>query len=284
MEKTGCMKIILSMTLILFLFMSVNNSAFGCGGGGKSGGKSGRGDTPTTTIQEFKRAELEEFFKGISSKDLRELIIKKQLNKERTLAQLNLIRELFLSAEKFRHESDAAIWKSYEDIAVLLDKTGQNAELVLAFATAGTSTIVTGTVFGAGRKGIDAYTKDKSVGEIIQAVAVAVAVDNIMKVKGLKRLGERSGQLVAMVHRANKLKTNPKVRHYLAEVALKAGLFKGVEQFTKAQTDTLLNYIANAAKKKQVVNTTPAYNYMRSPSPVYRGPAYEKKGIYKLKF
>lgn len=243
MEKTGCMKIILSMTLILFLFMSVNNSAFGCGGGGKGG----RGDTPTTTIQRFERSDLERIFGGISSDDLRKLIINKQLGKERTLAQLNLINELFLSAESFRHESDAAIWKSYEDIAVLLDKTGQNAELVLAFATAGTSTIVTGTVFGAGRKGIDAYTKDKSVGEIIQAVAVAV--DNIMKFKGLKRLGERSGQLVAMVHRANKLKTNPKVRQYLAEVALKAGLFKGVEQFTKAQTDTLLNYIANAAKK-----------------------------------
>jgi hypothetical protein len=263
MEKTTCMKIILPMTLILFLFMSVNNSAFGCGGGGggggKGGAKGGRGDAPTTTIQKFTRAQLEDFFKGLPE-DVRELIISKQEGKDRTLAQLNLIRGIFFEAEKFRHESDAAIWQSYEDLAVLLDKTGQNAELVLTFVTGGTSTIVTRTLFGTVRKGVDEYSKGKSVGDIIQAMAVAVAVDNIMKAKGLKRLGDRGGQLVDMVYRANKLNKNPRVLKYLAKVGVKALGFRQSEQFTKAQIGKILNYIANAAKKKQVVNTTPVYS------------------------
>jgi len=254
--------------LLMFSFDAKQVNAYGGGSGGGGGGESsGASELGSTTKSDIKRvytrSELERFFSGLPP-SVREMIIDKQEGKERSLAQLHLIRTIFLQAERFKGESEASYWQSYEDLAVLLDKTGQNAELVLAFTTGGSSTFITQTLFGAVRAGANEYSKDKSVGDIIQAIAVSVAVDKIMATKNLSRIGNRANNLVDMVYRANKLKKNPRVLKYLAKVGAKAGIYKQGESYTKAQIANILNFIANQAKKLEPTNTTPSPNIYRN--------------------
>lgn len=264
------LKLLAMLFLVLLLSIGVCESTFAYGGGGGGGGS---GSDPffdgppkkTETVREYTREELEEFFSGLPD-NVRDMVIDKQEGKPRTPAQLNLIRNIFLDAEKFQHESEEAIWQSYEEIAVVLDQAGQNAELVLTFVTGGTSNIVTGTLFGATRAAINAANEGKSTEDILQAIAVTVAVDNIMKIKGLDKIGTRGGELVDMVYRANNLAKNPKVVSYLARVATKAGIVKAGEKYTKDQIGAILNYMANTAKKHEVKTT-------KKPTDIYRNQA-----------
>ena len=264
MGKDKKIKIILLSVLILFLSVSVTETVFAYGGGGKnpaseSDSAAGPPAKRTDTVKKFTKEELENFFAGLPD-GLRQRIIDKQVGKPRTLAQLNLIRSLFLDAEKFRNESDAAYWQSYEEVAVVLDKAGQNAELALAFTSGGTSSaavkFITGTLFGASRAGLNAYNEGKSVGDIIQAIAVTIAVDNVMKLKNLERIGGRASDLVDMVSRAARLNKNPQVTKYLVRVGMKAGLVKYGEKLTKDQIGNIMNYMANQARNARPTRTS----------------------------
>jgi hypothetical protein len=265
-RKPGILAFFIS---VLFLLSAGASCVLAYGGGGGGGG-AGVGDSTvraSDVVKVYTRTELEAFFSGLPDK-VRDMIINKQEGKPRSPAQLNLIRNIFLQAESFQHQSEEAYWQSYEDLAVLLDKTGQNAELVLAFTTGGTSTFVTGTLFGATRAAANEYSKDKSVSDIIQAIAVTVAVDQIMKIDKLSKIGERGNKLVDMVYRANKLNKNPRVLKYLTKVAIKAGIHKEGENFTKSQISNILNYVANKVRTTEVKTSVP----YRSPM-IYRNQA-----------
>jgi hypothetical protein len=264
MSTSKTLKILLISGFLLLLTAGLT---FACNGGGGGGGGGGGSDSSASTtpppkktdeVKTYTREELEDFFSGLPD-GVRDMIISKQEGKPRTPAQLNLIRNIFLDAEKFKNESEEAIWKSYEEVAVVLDQAGQNAELVLAFTTGGTSTFVTGTLFGATRAGVNEYSKGKSTEDIIQAIAVAVSVDGIMNNVGqLKKLGDRGGKLVDMVSRAAKLNKNPKVAKYLMKVGIKAGLYKQGEKLTKDTIGAILNSMATGIRNAEVNNSTPA--------------------------
>jgi hypothetical protein len=277
MEKDKKTKITHLLIVILFLSLGITGSVWAYGGGG--GDRSGASDddigvpppAPTKKsdiVKEYTREELEEIFSGLPA-DVVEQIVDRQEGKPRTPAQLNLIKSLFLSAEKFKNESEEAIWQSYEEIAVVLDKAGQNAELVLTFATGGTANIVTGTLFGAVRSGANAANEGKSTEDILQAMAVAVAVDKIMSnVSHLKKLGDRGGELVDMVSRAADLNKNPQVMKYLIKVGAKAGLYKEGEKLTKDTIGAILSYAGDQARKTTAAPTSP-------PMPTYVDPGYD---------
>ncbi len=277
MEKDKKIKITYLLIVILFLSLGITGSVWAYGGGGGNpasdsdsavGGPPGDPPKKSDVVKEYTREELEQIFSGLPE-DIKEMIIDKQEGKPRTPAQLNLIKSLFLGAEKFKHESEEAIWQSYEEIAVVLDQAGQNAELVLTFATGGTSSFVTGTLFGATRAGINATNEGKSTEEILQAMAVAVAVDKIMSnVSGLKKLGDRGGELVDMVSRAAELNKNPQVMKYLIKVGAKAGLYKEGEKLTKDAIGAILSYVGDQARKTTAVPTSP-------PMPTYVDPGYD---------
>lgn len=284
MEKDKKIKITYLLIVILFLSLGITGSAWAYGGGGNPASDSdsavgGPPDPPKKSdiVKEYTREELERIFSGLPE-DIKEMIIDRQEGKPRTPAQLNLIKSLFLGAEKFKHESEEAIWQSYEEIAVVLDEAGQNAELVLAFATGGTSNIVTGTLFGATRAGINAANQGKSTEDILQAIAVAVAVDKIMSnVKGLKKLGDRGGELVDMVSRAADLNYNPKVAKYLMKVGAKAFGYKMGEKLTKDQIGAILGYIGDQARKAQPAPVS-------RPMPTYVDPGYHIDPINQQKY
>ena len=210
MKKNQKSKINILFILILFLFVSVPDSIFAYGGDGPASAADSDSyiDSPTQpekksdAIKTYTKEELEKFFSGLPD-GVRQLVIGKQEGKSRTPAQLNRIRNIFLDADRFKHESEEAMWQAYEEVAVVLDNAGQTAELALAFTTGGTSTFVTQTLFGATRAGVNEYSKGKGVGDILQAVAVAVSVDSIMNNVGkLSKLGNRANQLVdlSLIH------------------------------------------------------------------------------------
>jgi hypothetical protein len=271
MGKNKKTKILLLALLLSVLLTGVSFATPGGHGGGSSGDGSTAGQKKTDQVKTYTRTELEDFFSGLPD-GIRELVIDKQEGKPRTPAQLNLIRNIFLDADKFRNESEAAMWEAYEEVAVVLDQAGQNAELVLAVTTGGTSTFVTQTLFGATRAGVNEYSKGKSTEDILQAVAVAVSVDSIMSNVGkLKNIGDRGGKLVDMVSRAAKLNKNPKVAKYLMKVGIKAGVYKAGEKLTKDAIGAILNAMATGVRKIEVSNSTPP-TYQGNPN-IYRNQA-----------
>ncbi len=293
MGKDKKMKIIRFSIMILFLSLWVTGSVFAYGGGGgdrsgtsdddmgvqlpdppkppdEGGGGGGDGGKESDRIKKYTRDELKKFFSGLPD-DVVDRIISKQEGKPRTFAQLNLIRGLFLDAEKWTNQSEADVWQSYEGVAVVLDKTGQSAEMVLGFATGGTSNIVTGTLFGATRAGINAVNEGKTTADIIQAIAVTVAVDKIMnKVEGLKKLGDRGGQLVDMVTKASQLNKNPAVAKYLIKTGIKAGIYKEGEALTKEAIGAILGYVGDEARKAAAAPTGPPTETY-TPTPIAGG-------------
>ncbi|MBN2061005.1 MAG: hypothetical protein JW882_11390 [Deltaproteobacteria bacterium] len=263
MKRDNKAKIIFLPLLIVFLCIWSNGLVFAYGGGG--GGGSYDQPKASETARKYTREELQAIFSGLPE-DIREMIIDKQEGKTRTPAQLNLIKSIFLSAENWKHQSEEAIWQSYEEVAVVLDQAGQNAEIVLAFTTGGTSTFVTGTLFGATRAGVSEYSKGKGVEDILQAMAVSVAVDKIMgNVQGLKNMSTRGERLVDMVARAAQLNQNPKVRQYLMKVGTKAGVYKSGEKLTKDTIAAILNAMATQVRKASVPTMSP-------PMTTYMGP------------
>jgi hypothetical protein len=256
-------KMIVSLLILLFL-VSVPQFVFAYGGGGDS--QSSREDTPQTKI--YTREELEEIFKGLPE-GLKELVIDKQVGKERTKAQLIKILKIFLEAQNFKNQAesiDANAWADlvgyWTDLAIFLDKRGQDAEFILSFVPG--AGWMSGTAFGTVRAGISKYSEGKGIGDIAQAMAVSVAVDQVMKLGSLSKLGKRGDALVDMIARADKLKRNPAVNKYLRSVGAKLLGYKLTEKYTKDMIGKVIDAIATSAQNTQVTNTRPPsqMNYM----------------------
>ncbi len=267
MGKRKKTKNILVSLLILFFLGTAPQFVFAYGDGGDDRSTSTGSDSDVGT-KKYTREELEKIFKGLPE-GLRKLVIDKQVGKERTKEQLIKILKIFLQAQNFKNQSesiDANAWADlvgyWTDLAVFLDKRGKDAEFILSFVPG--AGWMSGTAFGAVRAGIDKYSEGKGIKDIAQAMAVSVAVDQVMKVGSLSKLGKRGDELVAMIARADKLKRNSRVTKYLRTVGAKLMGIKIGEKLTKDQIGKIINYIADSAQKTQVVNTRPPtmINYM----------------------
>jgi hypothetical protein len=275
MAKSKKMKKILVSLVILPFLVSIPQSvfAYGGGGGGSGGAKSTSAETDSLIeTKKYTREELEEIFKGLPE-GLRKLVIDKQVGKERTKAQLIKILKIFLQAQNFKNQAesiDANAWADlvgyWTDLAIFLDKRGKDAEFILSFIPG--AGWVSGTAFGAVRAGIDKYSEGKGIKDIAQAVAVSVAVDQVMKVGSLSKLGSRGDELVAMIARADKLKPNSRVAKYLRRVGAKLVGYRVGQKLTKDTIGKIINAIADSAQQAQVTNTQPPsmINYM-GPAP-----------------
>lgn len=267
MGKSKKTKKILLFLLILVFLVSIPQSVFAYGEGGDDNSTSTGSDSDVGT-KKYTREELETIFQGLPD-GIRQLVIDKQVGKERTKEQLVKILKIFLQAQNFKNQAesiDANAWADlvgyWTDLAIFLDKRGKDAEFILSFVPG--AGWMSGTAFGAVRAGIDQYAEGKGVKDIAQAMAVSVAVDQIMKVGSLSKLGKRGDELVDMIARADKLKRNSRVSKYLRTVGAKLMGIKIGEKLTKDQIGQVLNFIADSAQKKQVVNTQPPtmVNYM----------------------
>lgn len=254
MGKRKKTKVILLIILILFLSVLTTESLFAYGGGG--GGDEKEDVSPpkkSSIVTTYTKEELTVIFLGLPS-GIRELVIDRQEGKPRTPAQLNLILNIFLEAESWNQQSEEAIWESYEGLATVLDKAGQQAEFVLTFVP-GTGWVVktiTGVAFGTVREGLNASNLGGDSADIAQAMAVNVALTQIMKFGSLEKLGKRGSKLLDMVSRASKLKPNSKVMAYLLKTGGKAVGYKVGEELTKAQFKSLLNFTAKHIRKAEV--------------------------------
>ena len=264
MGKSKNTKKTLVSLLILFFLVSVPQFVFAYGEGGDS--QASDSDAQQTKI--YTREELEEIFKGLPE-GLRKMVIDKQVGKERTRAQLIKILKIFLTAQNFKNQAesiDANAWADlvgyWTDLAIFLDKRGQDAEFILSFVPG--AGWMSGTAFGTVRAGISKYSEGKGMGDIAQAMAVSVAVDQVMKLGSLSKLGKRGDALVDMIARADKLKRNPAVNKYLRSVGAKLLGYKLTEKYTKDMIGKVIDAIATSARNAQVTNTQPPtqMNYM----------------------
>jgi len=258
MGKSKKTKKILVSFLILFFLVSVPQFVFAYGEGGDS--QASNEDTQET--KKYTREELEEKFKGLPE-GLRKLVIDKQVGKERTQAQLIKILKIFLQAQNFKNQAesiDANAWADlvgyWTDLAIFLDKRGKDAEFILSFVPG--AGWMSGTAFGTVRAGIDKYSEGKGIKDIAQAMAVSVAVDQVMKLGSLSKLGKRGDELVAMIARANLHKRTSRVSKYLRTVGVQLVGLKIGEKYTKDQISKIINYIATSQQNAQVTNTQPS--------------------------
>jgi hypothetical protein len=265
MGKSKKTKKIIVSFLILFFLVSAPQIVFAYGGGGEG---SGGGDDSFEITKIYTREELEKIFKGLPE-GLKKLVIDKQVGKERTKAQLIKILKIFLEAQNFKNQAEsinANAWADlvgyWTDLAIFLDKRGKDAEFILSFVPG--AGWMSGTAFGTVRAGIDKYSEGKGIGDIAQAMAVAVAVDQVMKMGSLKKLGDRGDALVDMIARAHKLKRNPAVTKYLRSVGAKLLGYKLGQKYTKDMIGKVIDAIATSAQNAQVTNTQPPsmMNYM----------------------
>jgi hypothetical protein len=150
----------------------------------------------------------------------------------------------------------------WTDLAIFLDKRGQDAEFILSFVPA--AGWMSSTAFGTVRAGISKYSEGGGMGDIAQAMAVSVAVDQVMKLGSLSKLGKRGDALMDMIARADKLKRNPAVNKYLRNVGAKLLGYKLTEKYTKDMIGKVIEAIATTKQNAQVTNTQPLtqMNYM----------------------
>ena len=144
----------------------------------------------------------------------------------------------------------------WTDLAIFLDKRGQDAEFILSFVPG--AGWVTGPAFGTVRAGISKYSEGKGIGDIAQAMAVSVAVDQVMKLGSLSKLGKRGDALVDMIARADMHKRTSRVSKYLRTVGTELVGIKIGEKFTKDQIGKIIDYIATSAQNAQATNTRPS--------------------------
>ena len=258
MGKRKKTKKILVSLLILFFFVSVPQFVFAYGEGGGADGR----DENTQETKKYTREQLEEIFQGLPE-GLKNLVIDKQVGKERTKAQLIKILKIFLQAQNFKNQAesiDANAWADlvgyWTDLAIFLDKRGQDAEFILSFVPG--AGWVTGPAFGTVRAGISKYSEGKGIGDIAQAMAVSVAVDQVMKLGSLSKLGKRGDALVDMIARADMHKRTSRVSKYLRTVGAELVGIKIGEKFTKDQIGKIIDYIATSAQNAQATNTRPS--------------------------
>lgn len=267
MKNSLNLKRLLTAVLAITLLSPMPAMACGGGGGGGGGGNGEGFGAPTSAADEvksFSRSELEDFFSGLPD-GVRELVIDRQEGKPRTIRQLSTIRGLFLQAERWRQEADESYLQSWEEIAVVLDEAGQWSETVLSVISGGKAELVTGTVFSAIRAGADQYRDDKEYADILQAIAVSVAVNNITSRGRLGRMGDRKDRLVNYISRASELES-PKARALMTQMALDVGIIRVAEEFTEKTLEALLNIMADQVRKIEVKPQAPMVRYVPPPA------------------
>lgn len=262
-------RIILLFIMITFLSACVTGSAFAYGGGGGGGGGNS-GNTKASDefadeasgVKKYTRDELNDFFSSLPA-GVRDLVVDKQVGKDRTKEQLEKIRHIFMEAELFQNQAesiDANAWADlvgyWTDLAVFLNDRGKDAETILSFVPA--AGWMSGTAFGTIRAGIDKYSEGKGAGDIAQAMLLSVAVDKIMQVGSLKNLGSRGDKLVDMIQTADQFKHSPRVKAFLRRKGAELLGIKIGEKFTKDMIGKVLEAIANQVRSAEVQNSRPA--------------------------
>jgi hypothetical protein len=107
-------------------------------------------------------------------------------------------------------------------------------------------------------------------------MAVSVAVDQVMKVGSLKKLGDRGNELVDFIAQADKLERNPAVKKYLKIMGRELLGIQLSKKYTKAMIAEVIEAIANEARGKNVPPDRPPVFIMPpwGPDPNPDGPHF----------
>lgn len=164
MKKTG-KKIIMSLTLILFLLISVNTTVFAYGGGGDE-----IATTTTSTITPLADEQVKEIFSSLDAKS-REALSNAFSGTDKTARELMAIRQAILEGDMASANAAASLVNALTVTVECLDKAGQWSQFALSFVP-GVGWVTSGTL-DAARAGANAYRDGKSAGEIFTDATIA---------------------------------------------------------------------------------------------------------------
>lgn len=257
MEKINYFKIILSLTVGLFLFSGASNTALGgYGGEGGEGAVDTTRSKPATKITKLSDAEIRKIFSMLDARS-RDTFSSVFSGTSRTARDLMSIRQAVLEGDMQRANAEASLINGLTITVEYLDKAGQWSQLGLSFVP-GVGWVTAGLLDTA-RGGVDAYRDGKSATEIFKDATIAgVASVTINKLSplGADKTFKGAKRAWNMATKGSGKRTAQAVKAFVTNVS-KYGVKKETERRAGNAVKAALN---NATK--QTPNRVPRPTYM----------------------
>jgi hypothetical protein len=168
MEKINYFKIMLSLTVALFICLGVNGTALGYGDGG--GSDTSSSEPAPTKVTRLSEDEMREIFSSLDAES-RETMTNVFSGSDLTARELMTIRQEILEASRQSAQTGASIIHGLTLTVEGLDWLGQKTQTALSFVP-GVGWVTSG-VLDAARGGADAYRDGKSASEILKEATIA---------------------------------------------------------------------------------------------------------------
>ena len=246
MKKTG-KKIIMSLTLLLFLLISVNTTVFAYGGGGGGGEIA-----TTTTIAPLTDEQVKKIFSLLDAKS-REALSNAFSGTDKTARELMAIRQAILEGDMARANTAASVMNALTVTVECLDQAGQWSQFALSFVP-GVGWVTSGTL-DAARAGANAYRDGKSAGEILTDATIAgvtsVAVNKLSPLGADKTFNSAKAAFNIAVTGSKKAQKTA------IKLAAKNLIKYGVKKESEALAGAALSSALNSATKQTPNRVTP---------------------------
>ena len=263
MKKSNCLKVILTLTVVLLLVFGANNTVlgYGDGGGGGGGGSDGSGGEAASG------GSASEQITKLTDEEILVLwapMVGRHPTPSAgtyTTRELMALRQRILQDEQRAWQLEAAIDRGLCATVEGFDWLGQQAQFVLAFVPG--VGWVTSIGLGAARGGANAYRDGKSEGEVLANTLAAGAASGIIKklspLGADKALKTATGAWRTLVNTSSKRAAGRAIDVFQNN-GIKYVAIKGVEREAKAALGGALSSLAsNSTKQVPHKETPPVY-------------------------
>ena len=270
MKKTG-KKIIMSLTLLLFLLISVNTTVFAYGGGGGGGG--GGEIATTTTIAPLTDEQVKKIFSLLDAKS-REALSNAFSGTDKTARELMAIRQAILEGEMASANAAASVMHGLTVTVECLDKAGQWSQFALSFVP-GVGWVTSGTLDVA-RAGANAYRDGKNAREILTDATIAgvasVTINRLSPLDADKTFN--SARAAFNIARTGSKKAQKTAIKVATKNLIRYGGKKGSEVLAGAGLSSALNSATKQAPNQVTpptyINSSLGYDKTSYGAPVYK--------------
>ena len=271
MKETG-KKIVMSLTLISFLFLSVSTTVFAYGGGGGDAGGGGEIET-STTVTPLSDEQVREIFSSLDA-ETRESLSNAYSGTDKTARELMAIRQAVLEGDMTSANTAASVMHALTVTAECLDKAGQWSQFALSFVP-GVGWVTSGTLDVA-RAGANAYRDGKNAREILTDATIAgvasVTVNRFSPLDADKTFN--SARAAFNIARTGSKKAQTTALKLATKNAVKYGGKKGSEYFAGAALSSALNNATKQAPNQVApptyINSSLGYDTTSYGAPVYK--------------
>ena len=266
MKETG-KKIMMSLTLILFLLASVNATVFAYGGGGADE------LATTTTMTPLSDEQVKEIFSLLDAKS-RDTLSKAFSGTDKTARELVAIRQAILEGDMAGANTAASLMHALTVTAECLDQAGQWSQFALSFVP-GVGWVTSGALDVA-RAGANAYRDGKNAKEILTDATIAgvtsVTINRLSPLDADKTFN--SARAAFNIARTGSQKAQKTAMKLAAKNLVKYGGKKSSEYLAGAGLSSALNNAAKQAPNRvsppTYINSSLGHDTTSYGAPVYK--------------